>query len=131
MIDTSAVVAIAFGEPGRRVLLRALVADPVRLMSTVSVLEARLVVGARRGSAAVGTLDRLLTRAGIRTVPFSPTQAELAWRAWQRFGKGRHPAALNLGDCCAYALAQDTGEPLLYKARDFARTDIPSAMATP
>ena len=131
MIDSSAVVAIAFGEPERRAMLRALAADPVRLMSAVSVLEARLVIGGRRDLAAVESFKRLRARAGVQVILFSAGQAELAWAAWRRFGKGRHPAALNLGDCCAYALARATREPLLYNGDDFARTDVPSVLGRP
>lgn len=131
MIDSSAVVAITFGESERRAMLRAVVADPVRLMSAVSMLEARLVIGARRGPIAIESFERLIARMGVQVVPFSAEQAELAWAAWQRFGKGRHPAALNLGDCCAYAPAREARQPLLYKGDDFARTDIQGALSPP
>lgn len=81
---------------------------------------------ARKGEAATRELDLLLHTASITTVAFDPDQAALARSAYQRWGKGRHPAGLNLGDCCSYALAQTSGEPLLFKGNDFSRTDVVS-----
>lgn len=93
-------------------------------MSTVSALEINLVVGGRKGPGAIREFDLLLHRAAIEVVPFTNEQFELARGVWLRFGKGRHSAALNLGDCCSYALARVSGEPLLAKGDDFAKTDI-------
>jgi ribonuclease VapC len=124
VIDTSAIVAILFGEPEARTFAHAIDQDPVRLMSAVSVLEATMVVESELGEAGGRELDLLLHRAGIEVVGFSPEQLDAARRAFRAFGKGRHPAGLNFGDCFSYALSASTGQPLLFKGRDFARTDI-------
>jgi ribonuclease VapC len=97
-------------------------------MSAGTAVEVGTVVEARQGSAATKDLGILVDRLGITTVPVDPVQAEAAIAAWRRFGKGRHPAGLNLGDCFSYALAKLTAAPLLFKGRDFAQTDIPSAL---
>ncbi len=86
-----------------------------------------MVVEHRGGEAAGFDLDTLLERAGIELVPVTVEHLEAARRAWRRYGKGNHPAALNFGDCFAYALARTTGEPLLFKGRDFPQTDIEAA----
>ena len=86
-----------------------------------------MVVESRGGAAAGHELDEFLTRAEVELVAVTPEQAAVARRAWRRFGKGNHPAGLNFGDCFAYALASTTGEPLLFKGQDFARTDIQAA----
>ena len=86
-----------------------------------------MVVESRGGVEAGQELDALLEKAAIELVPVTAEQADAARRAWRRFGKGNHPAALNFGDCFAYALAKATGEPLLFKGEDFARTDIEAA----
>lgn len=124
VIDTSAVVAILFDETPRPGLTRALEADPIRLISAATVLEAAMVVESRRGETAGRELDLLLHRAEVRTVDVTARHAELARSAWRRFGKGRHPAGLNYGDCFSYALWSATGEPLLFVGDDFGRTDV-------
>lgn len=124
VIDTSAIVAILFGEPEARSFARAIDQDRVRLMSAVSVLEASMVVESELGEAGGRELDPLLHRTGIEVVGFLPEQLEVARLALRAFGKGRHPASLNFGDCFSYALAKATGQPLLFKGSDFARTDI-------
>ena len=124
VIDTSALVAILFGEPGAADLAAAIEADPTRLMSAASFLEAAIVVEARKGPAGARELDFAVHRSAIDLVPFDAAQAELAREAHQRFGKGRHPAALNICDCCAYALAAATGEALLFVGEVFPRTDV-------
>ena len=101
-------------------------AVPLR-MSAVALLEAAMVVESRGGARAGQELDALLEKAAIELVPVTAEQADAARRAWRRFGKGNHPAGLNFGDCFAYALAKATGEPLLFKGGDFARTDIEAA----
>ena len=83
-----------------------------------------MVAEGRGGAAAGHELDRFLERAEIDLVPVTAEQVEAARRAWRRFGRGNHPAALNFGDCFAYALAEVAGEPLLFKGEDFAKTDI-------
>ncbi len=126
VLDTSAVVAILFDEPGRRTLTEAIEGDPVRLLSAANLLECALVVEARRGELAGRELDLLLHRACVDTVSVTADHVEIARQAWRRYGKGRHAAALNFGDCFAYALARSSGEALLYVGEDFARTDVPS-----
>lgn len=128
VIDTSAIVAILFDEPERRKLTEAVEADPKRLLSASNLLECALVVEARHGDAGGRELDLLLHRAAIETVSVTAEHAELARRAWRRYGRGKHPAGLNFGDCFAYALAASAAEPLLYLGDDFSRTDICSVL---
>ena len=124
VIDTSAIIAILLGESEAEDIARAISDEQKRLMSVFSVLEASIVIEAKKGEAGGRELDLLLHRARIETVGMDPEQGEIARIAWQRFGKGRHPAGLNIGDCCAYALAKYSGEPLLFKGDDFSKTDI-------
>jgi len=126
VIDTSALVAILFDEPEAEILERRLVEDGVRLMSAATLLEASMVVEGRLGEEGKAVLDLWLFRTGAEIVPFDADQADIARRAWRRYGKGRHPAGLNYGDCFSYALAKSSGEPLLYKGDDFSQTDIAS-----
>jgi ribonuclease VapC len=93
-------------------------------MSAVALLEAAMVVESRGGTAAGLELDAFLEQAAIELMPVTREQTDAARRAWRRFGKGIHPAALNFGDCFAYALAKTHGEPLLFKGEDFSRTDV-------
>jgi ribonuclease VapC len=131
VIDTSAVLAILLNEPIAPALEAALEQDSVRLMAAPSALEAAIVIEARHGEAGGRELDLLLHRAGIELVSFDADQMALARRAYRRFGKGSHEAGLNIGDCFAYALAQRTGEPLLYVGDDFGKTDIAPAEVRP
>jgi ribonuclease VapC len=108
---------------------KAIASDPKRLISAFNLLETAIVIEARKGEAGGVELDLLLHRAGIEIVAINAEQAELARSAWRMYGKGNHPAGLNIGDCCAYALAKYSGEPLLFKGGDFALTDIPSALS--
>ncbi len=124
VIDSSAVIAILFGEPETEAFARAIVADHRRLLSSVSFLEISIVVGARKGEIGGREFDLLLHRCRIEIASLTAEQAEMARQAWRRFGKGRHPAGLNMGDCCSYALARYAGEPLLFKGRDFSQTDL-------
>lgn len=124
VIDTSALVAVLFDEPERAHLVRLITADPRRLISAGTLLESSIVIEARRGEAAGRELDLLLHRLGATVVPFDDAQSTLARSAWRRYGKGRHAAALNLGDCFAYALSRLSGEPLLFKGTDFGLTDV-------
>ena len=124
VIDTSAVMAILLGETEATDAVR-LIADAGRcVMSAFSVLESSLVVTARKGPAGGRELDLLIHKAGIETVAFTAEHVELARAAWCKFGKGRHPAGLNIGDCCSYALSRYLGEPLLFKGQDFGQTDL-------
>jgi len=124
IIDTSALVAIFFAEPERQHFLDLILASENRLLSAASVVEAGIVIEARRGDAAGREFDLFVLRSGIQIVPVDAEQADIARSAWRKYGKGRHPAALNLGDCFAYALAKSTGDLLLAKGTDFALTDI-------
>jgi len=127
--DTSAIVAIAFGEPERHALLQAIEAAERTLVSTVSVVEARMVVHGRRGQRAVVLVDDLLRLPLFEIVPPGPAEMDAAYAAFVAFGKGSgHAAALNFGDVFSYALAKVRGLPLLYKGDDFAETDIESAL---
>jgi ribonuclease VapC len=128
VIDSSAIVAILFDEPERDGFARLIEDAGSRLVSVVSRVETAFVVEGRKGNAGRERLDRFFRLTGAEIVSATPEQAELAVEAFRRFGKGRHPAALNIGDCFAYALAKTTGEPLLFKGGDFARTDIVPAM---
>lgn len=127
IVDTSALLAILLGEPDAGRYERAIAKASRCSMSTASLLEASIVVESRGGVSGGHQLDVLVERGPIELVPVTPDQAQAARRAWRRFGKGNHPAALNFGDCFAYALAETAREPLLFKGSDFALTDIESA----
>jgi ribonuclease VapC len=130
VIDSSAALAILLGEVEGDLFASAIEADPTRIMSAVSVLETSIVVEARKGPAAGRELDLLLHRGRIDVVPFNAHQLELAREAYRRYGKRYHRAALNFGDCCAYALAAASGEPLLFKGSDFIHTDVSSVFSS-
>lgn len=127
IVDSSAVLAILFGEADARRHASAIMAAYPCRMSVANVLEASIALERRGGATAAHDLDALLERAEIELVPVTVEHLEAARRAWRRFGKGNHPAALNFGDCFAYALARATGEPLLFKGGDFSQTDIEAA----
>ena len=124
VIDTSAVVALLEEEETASGLRSALAADDVRLISTVSVLEATCVLGARRGPAAVLELTLFFSEFHLEQSPFDNEQLSIAQKAWLLYGRGRHPAKLNFGDCASYALAQSKGEPPLFVGGDFSQTDV-------
>ena len=124
VIDTSAFLAMLQDEPDRRSFTEAIEAAAVRRTSAATFLEASMVVQSRYGAEGLHRLDRLIESAGIDVVAVDPAQARVARRAFGDFGKGRHPAGLNYGDCFAYALARQLGEPLLCKGDDFSRTDL-------
>ena len=126
VIDTSALIAISLGEPSRERLLDALETATARVLSSVSLLEAGMVLRARSGERAVGLLYLLVGELVSEVVPFDEIQARLAIAAFSRFGKGMgHRAQLNFGDCAVYALAVSRGEPVLATGNDFAATDLP------
>ncbi|MCA0257474.1 MAG: type II toxin-antitoxin system VapC family toxin [Proteobacteria bacterium] len=127
VIDTSAIVAIAFNEPDAEDFELKIIHAPRRFMSTASVLELSMVLETRLGEAGAAELDLWLHKAGVEIIAFDEDQLSMARRAWQRFGKGRHKAGLNYGDCFSYALAKSRGEPLLFKGDDFTHTDIDAA----
>ncbi len=124
VIDTSAMVAILLGEPEAESFALAIAGDPIRLVSAFSALEAGIVMEAKKGESAGRELDLLLHQARVEIVPLTAEQFEIARSAWRKYGKGRHPAGLNIGDCCSYALAKSSGEPLLFKGNDFSQTDV-------
>jgi ribonuclease VapC len=124
VIDTSALAAIFFAEPERRTFLDAITTAEDRLISAASVLETGIVLEARQGEAAGREFDLFMIRANLKVIPVDADQADIARSAWRIYGKGRHTASLNFGDCFTYALAKSTGEPVLAKGADFALTDI-------
>jgi ribonuclease VapC len=124
VIDTSAVLAILQDEAERRAFNQAIEAADSRSLSVACFVEISIVIEARYGAEGVRHLDRFLDRADVTLVPVDVEQGKLARHAFSRFGKGRHEAGLDFGDCFSYALAQVLGEPLLYKGDDFARTDV-------
>ena len=126
VLDSSAVIAILLDDPERETITKAIESDPRRFMSAANLLESAIVIEAKRGEHAGRELDLLLHRAEVEIVPFDSEQARVAIAAWRRFGKGRHPAGLNFGDCFAYALSSLTGEPVLFTGGDFAKTDVAS-----
>ena len=127
IVDTSAVLAILFDEPDADRYARAIAEAPRCRMSVAGFLEVAIVLESRAGPDAAHELDRFLERASIELAPVTADHAQTARRAWRRFGKGNHPAGLNFGDCFAYALAEATGQPLLFKGGDFGRTDVEAA----
>ncbi len=124
VIDTSALLAILLNEPEAVSFAAAMEGDSVRLLSAVSLLEAAMVMESRKGDPGGRELDILLHRGHLDVVPFDAEQAETARAAFRRYGRRRHPAGLNFGDCCAYALSITAHEPLLFKGDDFSKTDV-------
>jgi ribonuclease VapC len=124
VVDTSAACAVLFGEDGRLTLLSALVTADDRLMSSATSVELAMVVEARLGPSASTIAGRFIEDAAIDVVPFTAVHVARALEGWRRYGKGRHPAGLNMGDLFAYALAVDEGCPVLCVGDDFARTDV-------
>ncbi len=128
VVDSSAVLAILLGERDAERYADALSRPGRKLMSSVSKLESAIVVEARKGEAGARAFARLVALCELDTVAFDAGQAEIALDAWRRYGKGRHPAALNMGDCASYALAKLLGESLLWKGVDFTLTDLAPAL---
>lgn len=124
VLDSSALIAILQSEPEADRLLEAFDRHPERRISAATLLEASIVLTARFGEAADRELDVLLHTAGVDVVSVTVEQTELARAAWKQFGKGRHPAGLNFGDCFSYALAVSLGAPLLFTGQDFPQTDV-------
>lgn len=128
IVDTSAIVAIVLNEPQRDGLVDALMGASEPKISAATVVEVAAVLMRRVAPEDFRRVERLIDQLGIETVPFDAEQAASATRAYREFGRGSgHPAGLNLGDCYSYALADVTGEPLLYVGDDFSHTDITSA----
>ena len=128
IIDTSALIALLEGEPEAEAIAHAIERTPIRRISAPTLLECHLIAH-RRGEAGSAMIDAVVARANIEVVPFAEDDVVFARAAFVRYGKGRHPAGLNFGDCFAYALAQRLGEPLLFKGDDFRQTDITSALS--
>jgi len=124
ILDSSAAVAILLREPGYEPLLEAVCSASEVGLGAPNLVETGIVLSARRDSDARGLLARFIAEAAIVVVPFSDAHWSTAVDAWLRFGKGRHPAALNFGDCLAYATARVAGRPLLCVGNDFAETDL-------
>jgi ribonuclease VapC len=125
IVDTSVIVAVLRGEPDAGAFEQVLARASIARISAATYVELGVVVDSARDPVQSSALDALLGAARVRVEPFTETQARLARSAYERFGRGSgHPARLNMGDCFAYALARDLGEPLLFKGNDFALTDI-------
>ena len=124
VVDTSAILALLLNEPEADAIEVAIDTDPVRLMSTASCLESAIVIEARLGAAGGREFDLLLHSVRIELVAVTAEQIDVARSAWRRFGRGRHEAGLNVGDCFSYALAVTSGEPLLSTSKGFAGTDV-------
>jgi ribonuclease VapC len=124
VIDTSALLAILLNEPERSNFIRRIASEQVRVISAASVIEAGMRLHALKGPLAVGQMELFLQRSGVEIAPLDAFQVPLALRAFERYGKGRHPAGLNFGDCLSYALAKMRGDVLLFKGDDFAKTDL-------
>jgi ribonuclease VapC len=124
ILDSSAVVAVVFQEPGHEVLLEKMLSADETAIGAPTLAETAIVVSARLGTDARPLLSRFLREGAIETLPFGEAQFGVAVGAWLRFGRGRHAARLNFGDCLAYATARLAGRPLLCVGDDFGRTDL-------
>ncbi len=124
VIDSSVLIAILESESEAKQLAEAIEQDQVRLISAVSVVETTIVIENRRGSDGVKALNLLMDKIAIEVIPVTAEHATTACQAYRDFGKGRHPAKLNFGDCFSYAAAKLRHEPLLFKGNDFNQTDI-------
>ncbi len=128
VVDSSALIAILRGESEEPAFRNAIRTSPNRLLGAPTRVEASMVALGRRGEPGLEQMQALIERLELEVVPLSDDHAKLAIEAFRRFGKGRHPAGLNYGDCFSYALAKATGEPLLFKGDDFSQTDIKRAV---
>ncbi len=124
VIDTSALMAILQNETGRRLLNEAIEADDDRSLSTASFLETSMILESRYGADGIRDLDYLIARAQIVLIPVDAEQARFARDGFRKYGKGRHPAGLNFGDCFSYALSRFLEQPLLFTGNDFQQTDV-------
>ncbi len=124
ILDSSAIVAIVLDEPERHALMKLIDAADIVAVGAPTLVEAGMVLAARRGGSAASTLVEMLHGSSVSVIEFGAAHWHAAIQAWTTFGKGRHPARLNLGDCMAYATAKVAGRPLLAKGGDFAKTDI-------
>ena len=128
IVDTSALLAVLFGERDAENYARAISEAEICRISAATCVEVSVVVESQTGDAGSRQWDSFFRTAGISIEPVTEEQAHAARQAWSDFGKGRHPAGLNFGDCFSYALAKVSGEPLLFKGQDFRKTGIPAAL---
>lgn len=128
VIDSSALICILLGEPEAARFNEVLAHGPRCVISAANWLEAAIVATAKLGAAGRADLDTVLAIVAAEVAPVDVGLAEAAYQTWLRYGKGRHPAGLNFGDCFSYALAKQRGEPLLYKGDDFSKTDVTPAL---
>jgi ribonuclease VapC len=124
VIDSSAIAAILFSEPEASAFEQKIADDPIRLISAATLLEVSIIIESRLGVEGGREFELWLVRAGVEVMSVDSEQADIARRGWRRFGKGRHPASLNYGDCFTYALAIARDESVLFKGDDFAKTDV-------
>ncbi len=125
VVDTSIIIAILMDEPDAIALTKVLSKTSPKFISAATLFETAIVIETRNGTAGGQKLDELIQRAQIQVMPVTLEQTNAARQAYRTFGKGRHPASLNFGDCFSYALAKVTGHSLLFKGNDFNQTDIP------
>jgi ribonuclease VapC len=128
ILDASAALAIIFGEPGFEAFVHAIAGAESCSISAATFAETTMVAESRAGDTAVRQSDAFFRNARVSIQPVTVDQAYIACHAFSNFGKGRHAASLNFGDCFSYALAKSTGEPLLFKGDDFRKTDLKSAL---
>lgn len=131
IVDASALLSLIFREEEAPAIRDALLESPSAAIGTPTLTEVGIVLEARLGPGAQGMLERVLDEFAIQEIPFGEIHWREAVAAFRRFGKGRHPARLNFGDCMTYAVTRLTGEPLLFVGDDFAQTDLSSVMASP
>jgi ribonuclease VapC len=124
VLDSSAVLAVVFGEPDAKPIAEAIDRASLRWISAATALESFIAALSSRGEAGADNLDLFLLRSRIEIVPVTEEHTRIARHAFRTFGRGRHPAALNFGDCFSYALSKASGEPLLFKGTDFSQTDV-------
>lgn len=127
IIDSSALVAILQNEPEAEALVRSILSESSRLISSGNYLETAMLIHARYGPEGTRDLELLMSKLGVEIIEFTAEQAKFARKAFIDYGKGRHPAGLNFGDCMAYGTAKETGEALLFKGDDFIHTDVIAA----
>ena len=130
LLDTSAFLAIFQNEPERRMFNEAIESAGSRMTSVATFIETSIVLESRYGAEGIRDFDLFLEKASISILPVDVDQGQVARQAFRQFGKGRHPAGLNFGDCFSYALAKSLAQPLLYKGVDFSLTDIQPAVTS-
>ncbi len=124
VIDSSALISVLLGEVDANRFIMAINVGAPLLIAAPTWVEAAMVITARKGAAGFQAFEHLIAASGIEIIEFDQALAREAYLAWQRFGKGRHPASLNMGDCFSYALAKHRNEALLFKGNDFPETDL-------